>query len=259
MKKIIPVILIILLCSCTHETNSTRKSYANKKSHTIKTEYQKSESKQNKTEPVKERIKETTSVSNVLKKEKTKIQIKPICQYPELPTGCEITSLTMLLNALGYDVDKCELSDKYLSKGAVGTVDFRKAFEGDPRDSNSYGCYAPVIVDAANKYLKDQGTSKRAYDLTGSDFSMLFKYVKKGYPVMVWCTFKLEQGHYSVTWKVNGEELTWYTPEHCMVLFGCNSQRVKVADPATGEIKIFSKELFETRYNELNKQAVIIK
>ena len=42
------------------------------------------------------------------------IEVTPIYQEPELPAGCEITSLDMLLNYLGFDVDKVDLSDKYL-------------------------------------------------------------------------------------------------------------------------------------------------
>ena len=31
-------------------------------------------------------------------------------QLPELPTGCEVTSLTMVLNYLGYDADKTDIA-----------------------------------------------------------------------------------------------------------------------------------------------------
>lgn len=41
---------------------------------------------------------------------------RPIIQYPDLPTGCETTSLTMVLNYLGYPVDKLDLADHYLDK-----------------------------------------------------------------------------------------------------------------------------------------------
>lgn len=186
-------------------------------------------------------------------------KFKAICQYPELPTGCEITSLTMVLNHYKYNVDKGSLSDKYLNKGEVGKVDPRKQFEGDPRDGNSYGCYAPVIVDTANKYLSEYGSKKRAYDLTGTPLQNLFKYTENLIPVMTWCTYKLQPGHYSVTWNVDGKELTWYTPEHCMVLLGEEDGYVYMADPAYGKIKKYNRKLFEKRYNELFKQAVVIK
>lgn len=181
-----------------------------------------------------------------------------ICQYPELPNGCEITSLAMLLNYYGFDVTKEELSDVYLDKGEVGKVDFREAFEGNPRNENAYGCYAHVIVKAADKYLESQGAKLRAVELTGVELNDLLDYTDQGVPIMTWCTYKLAPGHYSVTWNVDGTNLTWYTPEHCMVLLGHKGDYVITADPAYGEIKKYSKELFRTRYNELFKQSVII-
>lgn len=185
-------------------------------------------------------------------------KFKPICQYPELPNGCEITSLTMVLYYNGYHFKKENLSDKYLDKGEVGTVDFREAFEGDPRDSNSYGCYAPVIVNTANKYLRAKESKLKALDISETDFNELFNYTDAGIPVIIWCTYELKQGHFSVTWHVNDRDLTWYTPEHCMVLLGQKGDNAITADPAYGEIKVYSKRLLEKRYNELFKQAVII-
>lgn len=185
-------------------------------------------------------------------------KFKPICQYPELPTGCEITSLTMVLNYNGLSAKKGDLSDNYLDKGKVGTVDFRKAFEGDPRDGDSYGCYAPVIIKTANRYLKSHGSKLKAIEITGTDFDSLFDYTDVDIPVMVWCTYELKQGHYSLKWHVDGEDLTWYTPEHCMVLLGKRGNKAITADPASGEIKFYDKNLLKKRYNELYKQAVII-
>lgn len=181
-----------------------------------------------------------------------------LIQYPELPTGCEVTSLTMVLNFNQLAADKCDIADNYLEKGEVGTVDFRVAFEGDPRDENSYGCYAPVIVKAADKYLTANNSSLRATDLTGTAFTDLFAYVDKGIPVIVWGTLDCEEGHYSVTWEVDGKELTWFTPEHCMVLLGYSDYQVWVADPVHGDIQVFDRELFRVRYESLGQQAVVI-
>lgn len=200
----------------------------------------------------------TETQSNIDASKKLIDSFNPICQYPELPTGCEITSLTMVLNYYGYAVDKGQLSDNYLDKGEVGTVDFRKSFEGDPRDSNSYGCYAPVIVNTANKYLAENGSEMRAVDITNTNFEELFEYTDVGIPVVLWCTYELAHGHFSVTWNVDGKDLTWFTPEHCMVLLGQKGNKVIVADPASGEIKSYKKSLLEKRYEELFRQAIII-
>lgn len=188
------------------------------------------------------------------------LEITVLNQYPELATGCEITSLTMVLNYYGFNVDKCDLADNYLEKGPVGKTDFRKAFEGDPRDPNSFGCYAPVIKNAANKYLSSQGSNMNVTDITGTEFDDLFEYIDNDIPVIVWGTLDCKEGHYSVTWNVDGQDLTWFTPEHCMVLVrydNINSYAI-VADPVHGDVRAYDKELFKSRYNSLQKQAVVI-
>lgn len=46
------------------------------------------------------------------------IDVPTVMQNPELPNGCEITSLTAVLNSKGYKVEKTEMADIYLPKEA---------------------------------------------------------------------------------------------------------------------------------------------
>ena len=186
--------------------------------------------------------------------------IKPICQHPELPTGCEITALTTVLNYYGYNVTKEEISDYYLEKGNAWETDFHEKFAGDPRSVYSYGCYSPVIVETANKYLKEKNSSLRATELKNVEFEKLFEYTDNDIPVIIWTTIDLNPGYYSATWTcTNGKTVTWYANEHCMVLVGHSGEKVFVCDPTYGTLTGYDAELFKTRYNELFKQAVIIK
>ena len=182
-----------------------------------------------------------------------------INQLPELPTGCEVTSLTMALNYCGVSADKCDIADNYLEKGEVGTVDFRVAFEGDPRDENSFGCYAPVIEKAANSYLEAHGSQLRAEDITGVEFEQLFSYLDENIPVIVWGTVDCEEPVNRTTWVVDGKELRWYSPEHCMVLVGYGDTQVTVADPLKGALVSFDRETFKSRFYALFQQAIVIK
>ena len=181
-----------------------------------------------------------------------------IPQLPELPTGCEVTSLTMVLNYYGIAADKCDIADHYLEKGEVGKVDFRDAFEGDPRDEASFGCYAPVIVKAANSYLKAKGSYMQAKDVTGAELEQLLTCIDRGIPVIVWGTVDCETPVNQTTWKVDGKELKWYSPEHCMVLVGYNDHQVTVADPLKGEKRSFDRDLFKSRFYALFQQAIIL-
>lgn len=183
---------------------------------------------------------------------------QPICQTPELPTGCEITSLTMVLRFYGFDADKEDLSDNYLQKGEVGTVDFHKKFEGDPRDEYSFGCYAPVIADTADLYLAEQGSSLRAELLNAPDPEDLFPYIDRQIPVIVWGTANCAPGKETVTWEVDGKELTWISPEHCMVMVGYDRKYIYVADPLFGDIRGYTLKSFEYAYHLLGSQAIIL-
>lgn len=183
----------------------------------------------------------------------------PICQYPELPTGCETVSLTMTLNYYGIDAEKCDIADNYLTKGTLETAGFKDAFIGNPRNSGSFGCFAPVIEDTANRYLAECESQLRAYDITGTDFEGLFPFVCGGVPVIVWGTYDCAEVYATPVWTVNGETITFPTPEHCMVLVGYDESTVWVADPNYGDIRAYDREIFKNRYDSLFKQAVVLR
>lgn len=42
------------------------------------------------------------------------LNVENILQTPELPNGCEITSAAIVLNYLGFDIDKVTLAENYL-------------------------------------------------------------------------------------------------------------------------------------------------
>lgn len=187
--------------------------------------------------------------------------VQNILQKPELPAGPEITCLTIILNYLGDYPDKVSLAENYLVMAEPGTASPYEAYLGDPRvAAGSYGCYAPVIVDAANRYFEDKGnTRKRAMDVSGSTLEELLGFVKQGTPVMVWGTTNLVESKITAEWEVNGEIIQWQGYEHCTVLIGYNRTRgtVIVADPLRGIVE-FDMEKYYLRYKEQHSNAVII-
>lgn len=178
-----------------------------------------------------------------------------IAQEPELPTGCEVTSLAATLAYLGYPIDKCELADKYLDKGSVDTADPNKEFVGNPRGQD-FGCFAPVIVNCANKYLSEKGADATVADETGKSLSELCSIVDGGTPVIIWGTQRNEP---STGETQLGSGVTWKSNEHCMVLVGHSDSEVSVADPLEGSIVSYPKDKFEENFNTIGKRAVTIK
>jgi len=189
------------------------------------------------------------------------INIPFIEQMPELPNGCEVTSLAMVLQNLGYDADKLEINDKYLDIGEIGATDYYKANIGNPRDANSFGSYSPVIYNCAAKYLKDHDDKHKVYDITGYGISELYYQVSKNVPVIVWITQDINKKPLvTKTWVIDGVNIHWKAPLHCVVLtgFDFDNKTVTVVDPHEGVVK-HPMDVFELRWREMGSQGVIVK
>lgn len=187
--------------------------------------------------------------------------VQNIMQKPDLPAGAEITCLTIVLNYLCDYADKVYMAENYLTIAEPGTASPYEAYLGDPKISEgSYGCYAPVIVDAANRYFADKkNTKKKAVDVSGSTMEELLNYVKAGTPVIVWGTINMSSTEVEAEWDINGEVFQWKSNEHCTVLMGYNKTKetVIVADPLRGIVE-FDMQKYYQRYNDQLQNAVII-
>lgn len=201
--------------------------------------------------------KESFKAAAARSKSYKKLDVKCVLQNPELPTGCEITALTIVLNYLGYDVDKLTLADNFLDKGRVGETSPYKAFVGNPRDEDACGAFAPVIVNSAKRYLYSENSDTNVYNVTGADYSELVDYVDNGHPVLVWETMWMAKPHIAAEWNVDGETIVWKSHEHAMVLIGYTADTYIMADPLRG-IYEYDKEVVEERYKDMGRQAIVI-
>lgn len=201
--------------------------------------------------------KETVKAAAARSKSYKKLDVKCVLQNPELPTGCEITALTTVLNYLGYDVDKLTLADNFLDKGRVGETSPYKAFVGNPRDEDACGAFAPVIVNSAKRYLYSENSDMNVYNVTGADYSELVDYVDNGHPVLVWETMWMAKPHIAAEWNVDGETIVWKSHEHATVLIGYTADTYIMADPLRG-IYEYDKEVVEERYKDMGRQAIVI-
>jgi len=192
--------------------------------------------------------------------------MKPVLQAPEFLSGCEVSSLTAVLNYYGEDIDKVTLSVLFLPENNTSTEQNGKTYRANPwkvfvgsPESDCYGCFAPVIVETANSYLKAVGSAKRAVDLTGAQPSKLYEYISNNVPVIVWATQNMEKSTVTTTWydKDTNKLFEWPGSEHCLVLLAYTDTTVTVCDPAKGIVN-YSRKTFEERYKELYQQAVVI-
>ena len=193
-----------------------------------------------------------------------------IFQSPELPTGCEITSLAMVLNYYGFDVDKCTLASDYLptlpfadtyigDDGLIHGNDLNSWFIGNPADYNGYVCGAKAIATAAKAYLDDyEGGNFIVSDMSGANFDALQSFIKNEVPVIVWCTINMSERNEVEGWyNDNRDYVSWAHEDHCAVLIGCGDATVTIADPISGIVE-YDKEQFKASFKSRNRQCVVV-
>lgn len=188
------------------------------------------------------------------------LDVECILQNPELPTGCEVTALATVLNYCGFEIDKVDLCDNYMPISSTADRTFSEAYIGDPRADNGFGCYAPVIAVTAENYFNDIDSNWRALDLSGTEFRDLFYQIENGRPVVIWASMGLKNVILEHKWTTpEGNEAWFASLEHCMVLTGYDIDEgiVYAADPLKGSME-YSLEQFESVYNQMNRQAVVI-
>lgn len=192
--------------------------------------------------------------------QKCALYVETVLQNPQLPTGCEITALTELLNYYGFKADKVQMADIFMANDRIGYYTMNEAYIGDPHQEDGFGCNAPVIVKAANDYFDYIGSDWYAADLTGSTMAQIYYQIEQGRPVIVWTTIdQVEIGKEYAFELGCGEDLWFNGMQHCVVLYGFDYDEkvVHVADPLVGNRK-YDMARFEHIYASMDKQAVVL-
>lgn len=192
-----------------------------------------------------------------------------VLQMPELPTGCEITALTMTLNYYGYDVDKVTMAAEYLptaedityygNDGLLYGNDLNEYFIGNPFSESGVVCGTGAIVTAADSYLEDAGSGLVAVDLTGVEPEELYELVSEDTPVVVWVTIEMANRDETQGWYTDdGEYVEWSNNDHGAVLIGYSPDTVTIADPISGIVE-YDRAQFERVYAARGSHGVILK
>lgn len=184
------------------------------------------------------------------------LNIPVLLQMPELPTGCEATSLTILLMYDGYQIDKTTIVDEYLIYSKTGT--FEDGYIGDPYSYEGAGCFPDTIVKTANRFLEAYGGKTEGIDLTGKNFHTLLRYIAAGRPVAVWTSLYLLDPGIDLRGSTYGGYV-WYEMEHCVVLAGYDleNDKVIISDPMQGVVE-YSLQWFQEVYERVGQYAVVI-
>lgn len=192
------------------------------------------------------------------------IQVKELCQYPDLPTGCEATCASMVLNYYGVDITPQGFAGSWLEYNndfeyiddKLYGPDPKEFFVGDPFDKYSYGCYAPAIAKAVN----DNSVLCDAEVIYGKTVDQLCtKYIDNDKPLILWVTTSMRESKVEASWYLEDDScFYWKNGEHAMVLVGYDEIYYFLNDPESGSTVAYRKDVVEKRFAELGRQAVYI-
>ncbi len=197
-------------------------------------------------------------------KESILIEAPHIRQNPELPRGCEVTSLAMLLQHAGVAVDKMTLAREIVKEPALyrdinGNTFFGNPYRGFVGDMYSraepgYGVYHGPVRKLMDKYLPGQ-----TIDLTGCDFKDIKVFL--GYNVPVWVVAnttyaELDSARFE-TWQTAEGTVQITYLEHAVLLTGYDQDYIYFNDPLreTPNRKA-AKDSFRVAWEQMGKQAV---
>lgn len=187
------------------------------------------------------------------------LNVEPISQYPNMPNGCEITSLAMVMNHEGYKVSKEFLCDNFLEKSGYYNANPNKAYIGNPYKSGYY-CNAAPIANAANKYFNRYGINREAKDETGmSVIGILNRIIFDKKPVIVWYTVDDREPEIGIGRYIDeyGNKKELLSNSHCIVVDGVGFGKISAVDPIQGKRRINFLE-FTKLYVQTRSKAVVI-
>ncbi|WP_144514440.1 C39 family peptidase [Bacillus thuringiensis] len=209
---------------------------------------------------------ETAEKENkVLEQEKEVIKplnVPLILQKPELMRGCEVTSLAMILQFSGVQVEKLELASKikyvpFESNGRKGNM--HKGFIGDIATFNKpgLGVYIEPILELAKLYVPDE----KVVDLSHKEPEHIYKMIDQGNPVWVITNalFKQFPDNQFYTWKTDVGEMKVTYQQHSVVVTDYDEQYVYINDPLKKyKHRAINRNNFEQSWIQMGRQAMTI-
>lgn len=192
--------------------------------------------------------------------------ISLILQNPELPNGCEVTSLAMLLSSTGVLADKLELHSNYLHRENIieqeGTrlgPDPSEAYVGDASDHSGWYCFEGPVLAAGDDWLEEHDLPWQMNTVTGLEQKELKQYLEQGIALIAWVTLDYEAPRISdYTWHLSdGTVYAPYSNLHCVVLTGLDGENYRVADPIAGWQTVLPQTFWDA-FHTMGRRAVTL-
>ena len=150
-----------------------------------------------------------------------------ISQLPELPTGCEITAVTMMLRYAGYDVNKVQLAN-IMPRSNNGDY----GFVGNPFSPSGWWIFPTGIEPVVDRFVGHHEI------MTGASMQRIQD--------------KLKQGHLVVAWVANVNGFV----NHALALTGYDAGRLFYNNPWTGRKESMTYGEFYQHWNADRQRAI---
>lgn len=198
--------------------------------------------------------------STALQQDTVLLQNVPfIQQMPQLARGCEVTSLAMMLQYAGVNIDKMTLAAEiakvpFLSNGVRGNPN--DGFVGNiyTFSEHGYGVYHGPIANLAERYLPG-----RIKDLSGISIESVYEALQAGTPVLIITnsTFRpLAESEFH-TWQTASGPIQITYREHSVLVTGYDKDYIYMNDPLAEQAGTkVSKAEFEAAWVQMGSQAV---
>lgn len=149
-----------------------------------------------------------------------------IAQRPELPNGCEITAVTMMLQYAGAKVNKMQMA-----REMPRSSNPNYGYIGQPWDGTGITIFPPALMSLVEKYA---GTAK---NLTGQTFNAIKSQINIGHPVVTWNTL-------------------YGFPYHALVVTGYDKNYVYYNDCWTNQTLQMGINQFINNWNTQKRRAI---
>lgn len=194
-------------------------------------------------------------------KQEQKLNVPLENQMPDLPNGCEVTSLSMLMNYYGIKVSKNELAETIqhvdsFTDGGKYRGNPHQGFVGHMTIANAGWCvYNEPLYNVARKY------TSHIENITGSDFLSLLKLVSNGHPVMIITTTTFNKVNNMQTWDTNTGKVNVTPSSHACVITGYSKPKkvIYVNNPYGYKNQPVNWKNLQASYNQQGRQALYIR
>ena len=194
-------------------------------------------------------------------KQEQKLNVPLENQMPDLPNGCEVTSLSMVMNYYGIKVSKNELAETIqhvdsFTDGGKYRGNPHQGFVGHMTIANAGWCvYNEPLYNVARKY------TSHIENITGSDFLSLLKLVSTGHPVMIITTTTFNKVNNMQTWDTNTGKVNVTPSSHACVITGYSKPKkvVYVNNPYGYKNQPVNWKNLQASYNQQGRQALYIR